>query len=338
MVTQSELRLLAQTWGVPVSAVWRDYVLGWLLWGIFHHPALAPHLVLKGGNCLRKVYLPETRLSADLDFTTRQSDIGERLRRHLPGICRRIATHADIPFDLPQIRIVDRATPDADCRATEVRVYFQGLARSIRMRAKFDISAYEAIALPLQYHPLRHPFSDAAACQVTVQTYSLEEVLAEKLRSWIQRTRTRDLYDIVALIDSAAVPIVEQNIRTAFWRKTIYKAVPWCGRQEMLYAPKLDHIRAHWSASLLCPRAAQRPVEPTILRFQRFIERLFAPTPLPAGSGVPPATFYNAQTGFREAIIAAGRARQLVRVRYGSHERNVEPYSFRFKQRLYVRI
>ena len=37
------------------------------------------------------------------------------------------------------------------------------------------------------------------------------------------------------------------------------------------------------------------------------------------------------KSGIREAIIEAGKARKLLRMRYKNLERDIEPYSFRFK-------
>ena len=69
------------------------------------------------------------------------------------------------------------------------RVYLKGFAgdSSVTMRIKFDVSEYEKMVLPLQNHQMIHGYSDNGACGVRILSYSLEEVLAEKLRSWIQR-------------------------------------------------------------------------------------------------------------------------------------------------------
>ena len=40
---------------------------------------------------------------------------------------------------------------------------------------------------------------------------------------------------------------------------------------------------------------------------------------------------YDFRTGFREAIIEAGRARKLIRMTYSRRDRDIEPYSFRYR-------
>ena len=73
---------------------------------------------------------------------------------------------------------------------------------NLTMRVKFDVSDFEKIVLPVQWHQINHEYSDANACLVQVQAYSLEEVLAEKLGIWIQRTRSRDLFDVVKIVQA----------------------------------------------------------------------------------------------------------------------------------------
>ena len=69
MVTEGELRRLAGAWRTDVTVVERDYVLSWVLAGLYRRAALAERLIFKGGTALRKCYFPDYRFSADLDFT-----------------------------------------------------------------------------------------------------------------------------------------------------------------------------------------------------------------------------------------------------------------------------
>ncbi len=87
MISANEVKELSSQLGVPLSYVEKDYVMGWLLWGIYTNPILAQNLVLKGGNCLRKVYFPDTRFSDDLDFTTYRLDTGQIFHQHLDSLC-----------------------------------------------------------------------------------------------------------------------------------------------------------------------------------------------------------------------------------------------------------
>jgi predicted nucleotidyltransferase component of viral defense system len=336
VITESEVKAAAIDHGVPLPNIEKDYVMGWLLWAIYNQQHLAENLVLKGGNCLRKLYFPDTRFSDDLDFTAHRIPNHIEFRRMLNAACAEVTKASDIDFDLERTTTEAKDTPDPDCKALDGRVYFRGFAgdASLTMRIKFDVSDFERIILPVQWHQIKHEYSDADACRVQVQAYSLEEVMAEKLRSWIQRTRSRDLFDVVKIIQSKAVPISKMNILSTFFKKTLFKGVPLSAREELLYEPKFANIDANWLATIICPKASFIIAANAITIFKQFIEAIFDPEVL-ASMGVSISqrlySLYSASTGYREAIIEAGKTRQLIRLLYNGLIRNIEPYSFRYR-------
>lgn len=338
MISASEIRQHAAANQVHPSLIERDYVLGWLLWGIYTHPFLRDKLILKGGNCLRKLYFPQARFSEDLDFTITEPDAAAQFAAYLPILCQHIRAVSGIPFLCGQAQVRPKPTPDGESTAIEGRIYFHGLLTpgqtSVTMTIKFDMSQYERLVLPLQWHRLLHPYSDAAACQAEVRAYSLEEVLAEKLRSWIQRTRPRDLHDITTIVHNRPIPICIPNILTTFLQKTIFKQVPLAGRDEMLFPGKFELVTEHWQRAMAIPPAHKRDAAAAIATFHQFIHELYDPLTL-AETGVAAASStpypYNIQSGRRETLISAGQANNLVRIRYGQVERDIEPYSFRYK-------
>lgn len=336
MITEKEVKDLAISQGVPLPYVEKDYVMGWLLWGIYRLPALQSNLILKGGNCLRKVYFPDTRFSDDLDFTAKHLDAENVFLANLNSVCQEVEDTSGIKFDLSQTRIESVAIPDKECKALDGRVYFKGFAgdASVTMRIKFDISQYEKIVLPLQNHPIIHNYSDANQCQTSILSYSIEEILAEKLRSWIQRTRPRDLFDVAKIIQSNKIPINKINILSTFLQKTIFKNIPMAGCDEMLYEKKFLEIEQNWGKTIICPATAIIVASNAIAFFKDFIRALFHTDVLHAigaGASYPTGQSYNVRLGLREPIISAGKERHLIRLRYDNKERDVEPYSFRYK-------
>lgn len=86
MIPELEFHNISRSLGVPLPHVEKDYVMGWLVWGLAQEALLRERLVLKGGNCLRKLYFPDTRFSDDLDFTTTESLSGVVFRPPLERI------------------------------------------------------------------------------------------------------------------------------------------------------------------------------------------------------------------------------------------------------------
>lgn len=98
MIDQDEIDAAAKSLDISISNVERDYVFGWLIAGIFQESDLGQTLVLKGGNALRKGYLPHTRFSDDLDFSTSAGLDREHLLAHLNRACRFTEERTGVAF------------------------------------------------------------------------------------------------------------------------------------------------------------------------------------------------------------------------------------------------
>lgn len=343
MIPVDEIKEKATSLGVPLATIEKDYVIGWLLNGIYLNPFLSQNLLLKGGNCIRKVYIKNTRFSDDLDFTISRYVNERNFKEIVVGICKTLNDNVGINFNIDQTRVIEKPTPDSECKAIDGRVYFKGFAgdESLNFRVKFDLSDYERIVLPAQRHPLIHDFSDFEKCKANLYTYSLEEVLAEKLRSWIQRTRSRDLFDIVYIIQSKIIPISYRNILSAFLKKTIYKDIVNVGKEEMLYDGKFKTIEVSWQDTLVCPRNTVIAVANAIELFKNFVSALFSEGNLESSLG---SDYFRRQlsyfrfkvlAGVREAIIASARERKLIQMTYSDRARVIEPYSFKYAKQGY---
>jgi len=69
VIDRRELLATAGNLGLLPNVVEKDYVLGWVLAGMYNHPEIADKWVFKGGTCLKECYFETYRFSEDLDFT-----------------------------------------------------------------------------------------------------------------------------------------------------------------------------------------------------------------------------------------------------------------------------
>jgi hypothetical protein len=99
VISRDELHEAARAFDLHEANVQRDYVFGWLLSGIFRETSIADSLTLKGGNALRKGYLPSTRFSDDLDLSTAASLDAEKVLAELNRVCEYVQSHAGVQFD-----------------------------------------------------------------------------------------------------------------------------------------------------------------------------------------------------------------------------------------------
>ena len=106
MITRADIIERVAEWGLTEEVVEKDYVLGWLLWGIGTDPTLSQQWVFKGGTCLKKCYIETYRFSEDLDFTVlpngpfQPDEIETVLQRILP----RVTAESGIDFSTPPRR------------------------------------------------------------------------------------------------------------------------------------------------------------------------------------------------------------------------------------------
>jgi len=196
VIDRRELLASASNLGLLPNVVEKDYVLGWLLAGIFSHPALQSSWVFKGGTCLKKCYFETYRFSEDLDFTltdashlsvdflvTTFRDVGDWVYEQ---------TGIEIPSDRVQFEVFNNPRGRA---ASQGKISYRGpIAPSSDLpRIKLDLTLDEVLVLPPVSRPVSHPYSDSPEQGMQSRCYSYEEVFAEKVRALAERARPRDL-------------------------------------------------------------------------------------------------------------------------------------------------
>ena len=60
--------------GLAARVIEKDYVLGWVLAGIFNHLVIGSSWVFKGGTCLKKCFFETYRFAEDLDYSLSESN------------------------------------------------------------------------------------------------------------------------------------------------------------------------------------------------------------------------------------------------------------------------
>src|SRR3989344_4720918 len=98
MIEHSEIEAKAKEFEIHPSSVEKDYVFGWLLYGIFTASALKDTIFLKGGNALRKGFFENTRFSSDLDFGIPGDIAQDVLLEEINKICDFIQEKAGVVF------------------------------------------------------------------------------------------------------------------------------------------------------------------------------------------------------------------------------------------------
>ena len=275
MISDKEIEAKAAEFQLRPLEVQKDYVYGWLLKGLFQRPAFASQLVLKGGNALRKGYLPDTRFSKDLDFSAREGFPLSVLESELLEVCDFVAAQTGVQFtDKISVREKDLAIPEI--QALEARLYFKSFygQENLSLRTQLDITQFDRIYLPVQARQLLHGYSDQAACATIIQCHKLEEILASKLTTLLHRRNPADLFDLLyTIIFRDQFGVNRREVVTTFLRKSIFETQPIAARDQ-LRAISVADFGGLWK-SLVAPVTSLFNFDFVIANFQGLIDFSF---------------------------------------------------------------
>lgn len=244
MIPRNEILEQATRANLHTHVVEKDYVLGWLLAGIHYNPNLRDAWVFKGGTCLKKCYFETYRFSEDLDFTLRDaSHINEGfLRATFTDIGSWIYDNSgiEVPADRLMFEIFKNPRGFDACQG---RIFYRGpvtpAGKHSMPRIKLDLSADEVLVETPVMTLVRHDYSDGPPDGITIQSYTYAEVFAEKIRALKERTRPRDLYDVINFFRRPESYSIAGQVRTVLTEK--------CGHKSITF-PQMADLDAHKDA------------------------------------------------------------------------------------------
>ncbi len=274
MIDRRELLASAGNLGLLPNVVEKDYVLGWLLAGIYNHPALKDSWVFKGGTCLKKCYFETYRFSEDLDFTL--PDASHLNIDFLTTTFREIGewvyeqTGIEMPPDKVSFEVFRNRR---DRPAGQGKISYRGPIAPTSgdlPRIKLDLTGDELLVLPPVSRPVSHPYSDNPVGGIYARCYSYEEVFAEKVRALSERARPRDLYDVINLFRHDEFHPAAQVIHDTLSKKCAFKGIPFPTLAAL--AAFREEIEADWVVML----NHQLPALPPVDAFWGELPTLFA--------------------------------------------------------------
>lgn len=346
MIDKREILETASALGLLPNVVEKDYVLGWLLAGINAHPDLTASWVFKGGTCLKKCYFETYRFSEDLDFTLRdESQLEEGfLRRVLGEVIAWVADESGlvVPAEQLSFDIYDNPRQRPSCQG---KVGYRGPVSPASSaggwpKIKLDLTADEKLVLPSVRREVFHPYSDRPEEGMWINSYAYEEAFGEKVRALGERTRPRDLYDVVNLYRHGDTRPSAAVLRDVLEQKCAYKGIDLPTVKAL--EPHRTDLEAMWDNML----SHQLPVLPPVADFWAALPEIF--TWLMGGSEAPQRARIepgSSEISIRSRVLpmaVPARARaplEIIRFAAANHLcvdltydggiRRIEPYSLR---------
>jgi len=346
VISKREIIDVATIKGLNPHIVEKDYVLGWLLWGISNHEILGESWLFKGGTCLKKCFFETYRFSEDLDFTLSDAaHIDDGFLKTVFGeICEHIyeQTGLELPSHSCKFDIYQNPRGGKSCQA---RIGYQGpvspRGRSMP-RIKLDLTADEFVVLSPVRSQVYHPYSDAPNGDIIIRSYAYEEAFGEKIRALAERGRPRDLYDVVNLFRNAdARPASTAVLIDVLRQKCEFRNIDF---------PVLAQLEIH--RSILQSRWAQMlsyqlPALPPFVTFWNelpifftWLESGIAPQVPPSCIGEAGGRVIRERTLLLQVSAKVKTCIEIIRfaasnllcvdLDYRGNTRRVEPYSLRF--------
>lgn len=350
MLDKNEIDQKAAEFNLRPVDVEKDYVYGWLLNAIYTESSLGNQLVLKGGNALRKGYLPGTRFSKDLDFSLEQEIDPDFLHAELNKVCLAVNAQTQVKFELEKTRVEQKDLPIPTLDVLEARLYFKGFygEEKISLKTQLDITQFDKIYLPVQSRKILHPYSDADLCSGNIKCQKAEEIIASKLNSLLHRRKVCDLFDLIkTTVIANDLSLDRQEVIKTFLKKSIFENAPDTPKQQLLSTP-LEEFRPFWD-TLVIPSESVMHFDEVVSNFGNLVSNFFdllvpvVPSFVPASTrGSFPRysgmTFGSVDRNFfpfetRNSIINSGRSRKMVQLTYDGYTRLVEPYSMEYRVR-----
>lgn len=331
MINKTEIDSKAIEFEINQSNVERDYVFGWILFGIFTASSLKEKIFLKGGNALRKGYFENTRFSSDLDFGIPDDINQDDLLGEINKICDFIQEKSGIKFIKDENIIKEKFLPSREpipgLRVYEGRIYFKdfyGNSSSMRLKISMDITRFDKVLLPIQERDLIHPYSDYTDVRCKIRCMKLEEIIATKLKCLMQRQHAPDLFDYVYSVKLLGGDLNKNEVVETLIKKTIFERNPII-LKDILIKTSFEYFREYWTKTVVCAKQFMFGVDEAISIFTSDLESIFQIYP---DNGYVQFAYFSPE--LRVPIMDAGRSQTLLKIRYKGEDRMVEPYSLKY--------
>jgi len=185
----------------------KDYVLSVALVALSEH---CDALVFKGGTCLKKVYFPGFRFSADLDFTGTVGD-HVQMKAQLTALFQQRDWHG-VNF----LKVRDVSEPGGVNLNLRVQYASRLSDHSHTDSIYLDVNYGTQVLLAPEIRRLELP-SVYGLPETRHRVLQLPEILAEKVHAIRRRPKPRDLYDLHFLLGQGVTidrGLVDGKLRT----------------------------------------------------------------------------------------------------------------------------
>ncbi len=236
VISKQELRREARIRKVSLDLIEKDYVLGLVLHAI-SSSQFSSIVSLKGGTALSKIYFPGNwRLSEDLDFTMNEG-IGVKAIR--------ISQISEIPSILQEISGMQSQVLGSiysNVNYLQFRLQYEGPISRNTVKIEFSTENFVGPIIRKDA-PKVYDYRN-----FSILSYSIENILSEKIRAILQRGKLRDYYDVWKLLKT--VQFRPDYIKELFTKKCLSKGVNYSGIDQFFPEDLSDNLKPYLEVGL----------------------------------------------------------------------------------------
>ncbi len=245
--------------GLPILE--KDFAISYILAGLMKVPDLENTLVMKGGTALKKLYFGEYRFSEDLDFTdidsTKQNGLDESIEEACQKSLELLGQYGK--FDIRSEEVKYKHPHPGGQEEFKVRIRFPW-HHDYDQSVKIEITHDEPVLKPPESRMLLYDYDDILQ-NIKVKSYSLEEIIAEKLRAVLQqqearktkgwaRPRGRDIYDIWSILMKYQTTLDINGFPKLLKEKCNVCGVKYTQLDDFFPKDHIDEIRESWTTDV----------------------------------------------------------------------------------------
>lgn len=275
MLSEIEIKKIAAKAQVDPGIIERDYVLNKILDGLSQQPEFQSNFVFKGGTAIKKLFFSDWRFSEDLDFTLMQPVEPIAIRRVFQSACRVCQKKWNLTIQAQGL-----AWPSEGNQKhpgyVGLKLYYEGpllKASGYKNIVKVDITQDEPIVGGTKELKLIPVYPDDG--NVVIKSYSIEEVLGEKLRSILERGKSRDYYDVWALLKQYGKKINSTETVRIFKAKCGHKQIAYSSPDDFLMGKKIELAAGYWKRGLAHQLSNLPAFDEVIGELRILFEKLF---------------------------------------------------------------
>jgi predicted nucleotidyltransferase component of viral defense system len=240
VISERELRQAAARAGLGVGQAEQEYALLCVLDALGQTSPLSDAFCLKGGTALRLIYFDDWRHSVDVDFSVLSRLSLEELRPLVERWFIEVEAMHGVEMHALDVHLANGAA--------RMRAQFVGPLRH-PARLLFDVTLDELVLLPPQHRRvIASPFP---TLRPVVLTYALEEILVEKMRSILQRGKSRDYYDVWRLLGEKRAAVDASVVSSILMQKCQHEGLGKPTVETFLLPQYLAEAGAYWERDLV---------------------------------------------------------------------------------------